>query len=227
MDQQSVKFKAYIQLIVRNKVVKDYGAVVFTLVAVAILIIFAIKPTVEAIIKLHSEIAVRQETLDKVRSKSESLSKARDNLDQMDLDTKNKLGALVPNANSYPCLIDQLSNVAFANNLALSGIQFESADLEGPSTCIIAVESLGDLVKNPTVKELEFTINAQGSYSDFIAFLDDLNSLNRLIYISSLNFNRQQEGPIVMTVNAKAFYFSNTARVIDPSAGGAASPTLK
>ncbi|MBI2022618.1 type 4a pilus biogenesis protein PilO, partial [Candidatus Daviesbacteria bacterium] len=59
------------------------------------------------------------------------------------------------------------------------------------------------------VKEIDFTININGSFTKLARFLADLSKLPRLIRVESDGLSKTEQGGLSMTVNAKAFFFQH------------------
>lgn len=199
MDPRKTKYFTYIKPILRNKAARTYGPVMFSLVTIAIFSVFAVKPTVETIISLQKSISEQNELLDKVTTKADNLVLGRRNYQNIDSEVRIKLESLIPNSLFLPTIINNLNALAISNQASISAIQFQPSVLE-PTP-----ESLN---KNAGLKEITFIINTQGSYNSLVNFLTNLSN-ERLIEVQSIIFNKTEENPLSMTINAKAYYLKN------------------
>lgn len=200
MNPQYSRYYTYIKPILKNKIVRTYSSLIFSLITVTIFSLFAIKPTLSTIISLQKSIIEQQQVLDKITTKVEGLSQGRKNYEAIDQKAKVNLISLMPNSTQLPNLIDTISSLAINYQASISGVQIQPIDLEGPPS-IISKEAI--------IKEIDFTFNTRGSYQQMVGLLNSLAQLNRLINIQSVNFNKPIEGPLIMTVNAKAYFFKN------------------
>ncbi len=200
MRPQFSRYYTYIRPILKNKVVKTYSSLFFSLMMVTIFSIFAIKPTLTTIVALQKSINEQEQLLAQINEKGRNLEQGKRNYDQIDPDTKLTLLELIPNSTSLPSLIDNLSALAESFEASMSGIQIQPVALEGTP---------GKLTKVAALREIDFTLSIQGSYIQLNDFLDALYRINRLINIQTISFSKQADGGITMTINAKAQYIKN------------------
>ncbi len=206
MNPTSTRYYTYIKPILRNPVVKTYSPVVFSLITVTLFIIFAIKPTISTIISLQKSINEKQQILKQLEEKENSLTVGKSNYQRLSPKVREQLRTQIPSAISIPCLITNLRTLAALNEASISGLQFQPTLLEGKSDCPPQEEDLRNLNKNISLGEIDITFNTLGSYSQLTKFLNSLNQSNRLISIQNVNFNKQQEAGLIMSINAKAYY---------------------
>lgn len=197
IEQKYTKFYTYIKPILKNRAVKDYAPLVFSLVVSAIFAYFAVKPTLSTIVSLQKALDLQKQTLTEVDKKTESLTLARNNYQQIPSEAINNIKVLLPNYSALPYLIDNLNHIARQKQATVSGLQFQPYDLDGPPQ---KEESI------PKVEFISFTVNLQGDYNDLISILDEFNKASRLIRIQSVSFNKPEQGPLVMSINAKTYY---------------------
>lgn len=201
MNPQSSRYYKYIRPALKNKAVKTYGFIVFTLVATTIFGLFAIRPTFRAIVALQKSIEVQQEILDKVNQKIEALSSGKANYDALDPTVKNRLNNLLPYSTNLPPIIQELTATAQANDATISGLQFEPTQLEGNPQKVPS---------ELNTEEINFVVNLQGTYPQLINFINDLNKSNRLYTIKSINFNKTESSPLILSVSGKAYYLKGS-----------------
>jgi Tfp pilus assembly protein PilO len=209
MDKAYSKYFVYIKPVFKSKGVQTYSPIIFSIIAITIFALFAVRPTVSTIVGLQKTIQERQDLLHRLEQKTKDLNEGRSNLEKLGEDQKNKIYTLIPNSTSIPCLIDNLNYMATSNQVTVTGLQFQPLILEGKSKCIFTDLDLTSIDKKATVKEIEFTLNSQGTYPDLIKFLNSLNQVSRLVSIKTVSLTKQASGPLVMSISGKAYYFTS------------------
>lgn len=200
MNPQYSRYYNYIKPFIRNRAVRVYSSVIFSLISITIFGLFAIKPTLATIVSLQKSIEQQQQILDTLNTNSLNLAQGKKNYDNLDPQFVSKLDNLLPNSTSLPNLIDSLESLAQSHQASISGLQFQPTELIGtPMT----------LAKEASLKEIDFTINVQGSFSQLTNFLSALEKARRLITVSSVNFGKSEDGPLVLSINAKAYFLKN------------------
>lgn len=200
MDSKYSRYYIYIKPIVRNKTVRTYSSLVFSLITITIFVIYALKPTISTIIALQKSIKEQQDVLFKLQTKSQNLSLAKENYQNLDDKVLSDLLTLLPSSTTLPPLVEELNNLSKNSKATVSGIQVQPIDLDNPSE---------NLSKKVSVKEILFTVNIQGTYEDLSDILKSLAKTNRLLNIQGISLNKPADGPILMSINAKAYYFKN------------------
>lgn len=190
------RYFTYIKPITKIPVVKDYGPSVFTFVMASILIVFAIKPTVETILVLQKKLSDEDQILQKVTQKVNDLSQGKKNYDNLDPTIKEKIIAAIPDNVNLKTVIQSLEQAAQRHEASISALQIEPVVI--------------DVKKNPgagTLTEASFVFNTEGSYQSLTALLQDLRGSSRLISIDSLSISKASEGnSLVMSLSGKAYY---------------------
>lgn len=190
------RYFTYIKPVTRLPIVKAYGSTIFTLLVMVIFILYAIKPTVETILVLQKKLADSMVVLEKVNQKSNNLSEAKTNLENLDPRLKSKLQALIPDAVDLKSIIQNLEATARLHEASVSALQIKPLVLETKTDN-----------KPGTLTEVTFTFNTEGKYEDLILILEDFKKSARLISIESLSLSKLTEGTgLVMSVSGKAYY---------------------
>lgn len=197
MNARNFRYYTYVKPYFKNKTVRTYTSFIFTLFMVSFFALYAIRPTINTITSLRESIQQQQDIAISLQKKVSDLSVGKANFENIKPTAKETLNNLVPNSPELPKLIDSLAALAYQEQATLSGIQFSPVELEPISQ---------NPTKSATVKEIQLSFSMQGSYDRLIKTLNGLKQLNRLISIESVNMNRQEEGTIIMTVNAKTLY---------------------
>jgi len=198
--QGKSRYYTYIRPVLRNKTVKTYSSLIFSLVTITILLIYAIRPTLTTIVSLQKSIDEHREILENLNKKVSDLTQGRKNYEAIDPDLKIKLVDLLPYSPAIPSLINNLLTITNASNATVSGLQIQPIDMEKPPKT---------LSKDAQLKEVELTFSIQGTYAQSTHILQSLKNISRLIKIESVVFNKPVDSPLIMTVNAKALFIKN------------------
>jgi hypothetical protein len=201
MNPRYSRYYTFIKPIVNNKSIRNYTFLVFSVITSVVFIIFAIQPTVKTIIALQKSIEEQQKILEQAKKKVEQLTIGKQNYDRLSPTVKANLATMVPSNPDLPSLISDLSSLARVEQASLSGIQFQTVNLP---------QKTSKKALTGEVQTIEFTINAQGQYKNLVDFLNTLNNFNHLISITSANFIKPQDGNLLLTINAKAYYIKNS-----------------
>lgn len=190
------RYFSYIKPITRLPIVKNYSPLVFTLLTTAILIFFAIKPTVETILVLQKKLADSEQVLQKVTQKTNDLTQGRNNYDNLDQSIKEKIAAAIPNTPSLRSTIESLEQTARTHDASVSALQIKPFVIDTKVN-----EQVGELA------EISFIFNMEGDYQKFVALLQDLKTSSRLVSIDNLSLSKVNEGNgLIMSLSGKAYY---------------------
>lgn len=207
MNPKNGRYYTFVKPILKNKYVKNYGPLVFSLITALIFGIFAVKPTLATIVSLQKGITEQNEILDKLNKKTENLSLAKRNYREMDSAVKAKINNLLPDSPSLTCLIDTLTTLANTYDASISGLQIQPTQLNGISKCPSPEEINSKGTNPPTLEKIEFTINTQANFNKLSSILEQISQSPRLISIDSISFNKIDENSLIMSINAKAYYY--------------------
>lgn len=190
------RYFTYIKPITRLPIIKNYGPTIFTLLTISILIIFAIKPTVETILILQKKLADEDEVLQKITQKVNNLSLGKKNYDNLDQNIKERISAGVTDTISLKSLVQALEQTAKVHEASVSALQIQPLVIDTKIRSQMGVLS-----------EISFTFNAAGDYKNLIALLQDLKSSSRLISIDSLSVSKvSDDKTLIMSLSGKAYY---------------------
>lgn len=191
------RYYTYVKPIFKNNIIKLYGTYTLTFFTIALFIFFAIKPTVETIVVLQKKLEDSQLVLQKVSQKSENLSLAKQNFENLNPQIKQKINQAIPTQVDLKSLILDLERSANANQASISAIQVQPVTLE-KNTNTTGLFNLASI---------EFTFNIEGNYGTLLKVLQALQTSSRVFSIDNLILNRATgTGAIVMSVNGKAYY---------------------
>lgn len=190
------RYFSYIKPVGKLPIVKNYGTIIFTLVTTAILIFFAIKPTVETILVLQKKLVNSNEVLQKITQKSNDLSLGRKNYDDLDQNIKDKIAAAIPDTVNLKSTLQILEQTAKAHDASISALQIQP---------FVVNTKINDQVGS--LAEISFIFNIEGDYQKLIALLQDLKSSGRLISIDSLSLSKTTDSNgLIMSLSGKAYY---------------------
>lgn len=197
IPQSTKRFRyfTYIEPVLKTPLIRTYGSVIFTIVALIVFILFAIKPTVQTIVVLQKTQENQKEVLQKIGKKSQDLSLAQNNFKSIDEVTKEKIKTAIPTSLQLGTLISSLENSTQNTTASVSAIQFQP----------ISVDTA--INPDPKIQEIEFTLNIQGNYGALKTVLDNLRASSRVLIIDKLSFNKIEDGSgLIMTIAGKGYY---------------------
>ncbi len=189
------RYFTYIAPVLRIPLIKTYGSLILSIVAVTIFILFAIKPTIETILVLQKNLDNSKQVLVQIIQKSQDLSQARRNYQNLDPAIKQRIETAIPSAPNLKTVIASLEQNAFSNQASISALQIN------PLTVDSATQSAKEL------SETQFTFAIEGTYSNLLNTLSGIQNSSRLISITGLILNKLPDSPnILMQVTGKAFF---------------------
>lgn len=195
-DSRYARYYVYIKPVIGNKYVKSTAPYIFSVLAITIFIIFAIRPTILTIINLQKTIQDSEQVLNTLEQKSRDLTEGKRNLDNLDQSIKTKINTRLPDNATVALLINDLQ-IAATKNASISALQIQPVTIYTNSSDSAIKKNLGELL---------FSFNVQGSYADLLSTLDNLSKSERLINLTGVVLNKSAEGAIGMSVNGKAYY---------------------
>lgn len=185
---------------------------VLSLFIMAIFIVFALRPTVIAILSLQKNIIVSKTTLQQLDTKVSNLQKASVRLDAIKPNLPNLNVSIPNNGANYVTLamaVEQLS--------IQTGTQIESGSL-GPTILYSRILTVFSPDKNQSVVTLPFTVRVTGSYPAVYSFLSQLLLMERIVSVDSVTITKQSisktaVGTVAMDVGGSAYYLANEAQL--------------
>lgn len=196
-SQRYSRYFTYIKPITRLPIIKTYGSTIFTLLVMTIFIFYAIKPTVETILVLQKKLENSTKVLGQVNQKTNNLSLAKQNLEKLDPNIKNKVSTAIPDTVSLKSFIQALEQTAKSHDASISALQTQP----------LTLETKLDNQQVGAVSEISFTFNTEGEYRNLIALLQDLRTSARLMTIDSVALSKLSEGGgLILSLTGKAYY---------------------
>ncbi len=191
---KTTRYFTYIEPVLKIPIIKTYGSLIFTILALIIFIVFAIKPTLETISVLQKELTLQRETLVKITKKSEDLSLARKNYQQINQNTKLKIQTAIPKNIDLSKLIKSLEETTLTSQASISALQFQP----------IIIEKSNNYA---SLKEIDFTFNIEGSFETLKDILKNLSNTERSITLDNVSLNKiEGSNTLLMSVSGKGYY---------------------
>lgn len=191
------RYFSYIKPIAKLPIVKNYAPIIFTLLTAALLVFFAIKPTLETILVLQKKLVDSDTVLKKITQKSKDLSLGKTNYDNLDPGIKNKISQAIPDNVNLKSIISLLEQSAGLNDASISALQIQPLVIETKKT----EETIGEM------QEVSFIFNAEGNYNNLTALLQNLKTSSRLVSIDSLSISRANDSKsLIISLSGKAYF---------------------
>lgn len=190
------RYFTYIKPISKMPIIRNYGAMIFTLLTISVLTFFAIRPTVQTILVLQKQLEDEEQILQKVNEKAKNLSLGQQNYDALDDNIKEKIMTAIPDSLSLKSAVSSLEQTARQYEASISALQIQ------PLTVAAKIPNqIGQL------SEISFIFNVEGAYPNLMSLLEDLRKSDRLISIDDLSLSKTSEGSgLIMSLTGKAYY---------------------
>lgn len=190
------RYFTYIKPITQLPIVKNYGSPILSLMVITILILFAIKPTVETILILQKKIADADTVLQKITQKTKDLSQGKNNYDNLDQSIRDKISAAIPDLIDLKSISQTFELATKNHDASISALQIQ------PFTVTTRTKD-----KLDTLTEVKFTFNAEGSYNNLSSLLQELTTSNRSLSINSLSLLKTSDNKsLILSLSGKMFY---------------------
>jgi hypothetical protein len=198
--------------VLKNKAVNTYTPSLFSAIAIIVFVVFAIRPAIKDIIAQQKTIEQQKQVLSQLQAKSKNLADATNSYNAIPEETRLKLINLLPNATNLTCLANDINNRSLTSQVIISGFQTQTVDLKGKTKCILDTGDLEayrqNLPSSLSLKEISFTLSAQGGFKQLTDYLNSFNTATRLSNIESVVFNKPQDnGNINLILNGKNYYY--------------------
>ena len=163
MGPRRNRYYTYIRPVLRNKFVKTYSSVIFSLVTIFIFSFYAIRPTVTTILSLQKSIQEQNGVLNSLKEKAANLVEGKNNYEKISPTTRDKIEYLIPNDLRLSTVINSLSTATQTSEATISGIQIQT----------VALQPLeGKPSKASQISEIDFSFNAQGEFENMMKLLN-------------------------------------------------------
>lgn len=190
------RYFTYIKPITKSLIIRTYGSTIFTLIIIVVFIFFAIKPTIETILVLQKKLEDSNKVLAQLNKKSDDLTRAKENYDNLDSTIKNKIEQAIPDKANFTSFVQTVENLTKTHDSSISALQIQPISLIPKSA-----QQVG------AVGRVDFTLNVEGLYPNLVSILQDLRSSSRVLSIDTITLNKLSEGAgLIMSINGKAYY---------------------
>lgn len=190
------KYYVYIKPVIGNQYVKSTAPYIFSILAIIIFVIFAIRPTILTIISLQKNIKDNQQVLAVLDQKSQDLTDGKRNLDNLDPNIKTLINTRLPDTVEVTTLINDLQTAAL-KTASISALQVQPITIYSNTSSNPSKKNIGEVL---------FSLNIQGSYPQLLQALDNIAKTPRLLNITSAIFSKSAGGEIGLSVSGKAYY---------------------
>lgn len=201
------RYRKYVQDLIIAGIKKPAAltslALVATIFFTSFLAIFALRPTLVTISSLTREIRDEKETIQALDNKVASLKQAQQALQRI----ANRLYLLenaIPQSPSLEKFVRQIEITATKNQVI--SLEFSQKDL-------ILKTSSPSAARKTNLSSIPIAITIGGSESSIRSFISDLESLERIAVIKSINFavvaleNREKQPyPLTAAINLEIYY---------------------
>ncbi|MBI4058193.1 type 4a pilus biogenesis protein PilO [Candidatus Gottesmanbacteria bacterium] len=196
----------------KRQEVHDFSMIIFSLVAIALFGIFAIRPTLTTITSLQQQINDKSYLNAKLDEKINAIISADEEYHRITEELP-LIYNLLPDRAEFPSLIRKIENLAIENNATVSAMQISPMVLydkskvqsESESQETIQIETI-----MPDLVPISYSFSLNGQYSELINFLNQLTTLDRIITINTLDLKLTgaTETDAILSVTAQAnFYY--------------------
>ncbi len=190
------RYFTYIKPVIENPLVKSFAPYIFSLVAISVLIVAAIRPTVSTITNLQKTLADNRQILSTMNQKAQALDEGRTTLQNLNPVTKNKIQGLVPIQANITSLIASLQQ-SLGKEASISALQIQPVTIIDLTTPLSVQSKLG---------EVSLSFNLEGTYNQLLSALFQLSKNSRILNITSINFNKPGEGSLIVLITGKAYF---------------------
>ncbi len=186
-----------LQVFYKKPAVRDFTFVILSFLTAAFFGFFAIKPSLATIGELVKNVKDKRLASEKLEQKVNALSLAQREYASLQADLPS-VYAVLPQKSDFSKLAKQIEYLAGKNNVFLLSLRFQKTNLFG--------EEKKELVS------LGFDFNIGGEYINLQNFLEDLESLERIVVIEALGFSKKKAGreeslfPLSLRVSTKGYY---------------------
>ena len=187
----SVKYFNFIDF--KEERTKKFTTLVLSLVALSILGLFAINPTISTIIKLQKEIEDSKFVDQKLVDKINNLTKLQQEYELLKTDLPIIFSA-VPQNPEIPLLVAQVQAIAVKEGVNLINIQSFQVELEKPQ-----------VIKK--FSSYSFSLTAEGSYDNLLRFLSTITNMERVVAVDIVSITRKTgDSNLQLTFKGRAFF---------------------
>jgi Tfp pilus assembly protein PilO len=191
----ATKYREYLKLLptMQQETTRSFMTLILTFAALSFFGIFAINPTLTTIADLKKQLVDDRQVDQQLKTKINNLSSLEQQYNQLGSNLTNILSAVPQNADA-PLLSAQVAALTQKHNLTITSYRVEEVQLATAQ-------------KNIKTQSYIFTVQAQGDYHNMLAFSIELNKLNRLITVESIEIGRDaQTNDLTLTLRGRQYF---------------------
>lgn len=185
------QYEKYLELIpdLKKEKAQKYITIVLTLATVITLGLFAINPTLSTIANLQKQIDDNNFVQQKLQQKINDLALLQGKYSDLQTDLPMIYNS-VPKTTEVSLLIAGVQSIAKDSSLKITSLQTSEVNLSKPT---------------PKGSSFDFTLTANGSYSNILQFLDEISHFQRAVALKDITISTQNDS-LVLSFNGTAFF---------------------
>lgn len=199
MEEKNINTVEYIKMVKESpEKKKAYIYLGFTILVTALLVVFALRPTITVITKINKELKEKNALTKSLENKISTLSA----LEQQYAENKKELGNLeliFPADGNFSLLMSNIDSVVSRNGFALSSINFDDykGELFSSNTTVLQPKTL--------------RIGLKGKEVNLVNLLRDLEALPMYPVIETVSFSTQkgQDGLQSFSISIRVYDIDN------------------
>lgn len=205
------RYRRYLAAAEENSTWKASIFVIFSLVLMAIMILFALRPTLLTIADLVTQIREQQELsnrlsdkIDDVREASDVLSSQRARLTVLD--------TALPQSPEWISWVQRVEGLATESSVLVDSIAAGPVATMGKIVDTNTNTTTVDATKSVTLPKganmIPFTIAVHGDYDQVRKFAERLDTIRRITVITDLQYAKEKDGTIATTITGWIGYMT-------------------
>jgi Tfp pilus assembly protein PilO len=198
------RYRRYLQLVRERPMWSASLWVILSLILLIVLLVMALKPTLVTISGLLGQIKQQKEVSVELDKRIVEVQKAIAELNSIK-DERPVLDKALPQVPDWENLANELSSLATDSGLMTTDLVINKVPLlPTESFTSSGGEIINQLPKG--VIPVSFTLTMTGEYTQMRQVVTEIQSMNRVIMITSVDISIDKKGMQVMTLNGEAGY---------------------
>lgn len=191
----ATKYREYLKLLpnLQQEQAQSLVTLILTFAALCFFGIFAINPTLTTIANLKKQLSDDTQVNQELQTKINNLSSLEQQYNQLGPNLTNILSAVPQNADTA-LLSAQIAALLKKHNLTVSSYRIDEVELA----------ALPKLLKT---QSFVFSLQAQGNYNDMLSFASELDKINRIITVETMEIGRDsQTNALTLTIRGREYF---------------------
>lgn len=206
-------YYTYIEPVITDPLIRGYFSLAASFFLISILLVFALSPTINTIVRLRKTMAEYREVLGALEQKIAALVAAREKYQKFKAEIPVLLSAL-PDTVSAETVIGEVVDTATASGVAITGLSFGNFPLSMELAATAAPpERFGAGGKKDTrdvfslgMPTIGFNLTVSGQGQAIHNYLARLENLPRIIRITSLTMGKTDGGEEAANIDGMAYF---------------------